>query len=68
MHNVKLNLVNDPYTAFTVDINLDGQEWTIKPVSGVVQKIEAAQFFGDGDSSSGNSFSSALLLPAKFRW
>jgi ribonuclease HIII len=46
MHNVKLNLVNDPYTAFTGDINLDGQEWTIKPVSGVVQKIEAAQFFG----------------------
>jgi hypothetical protein len=32
MHDVKLNLVNDPYTAFTGDINLDGQEWTIKPV------------------------------------
>jgi ribonuclease HIII len=46
MHDVKLNLVNDPYTAFTGDINLDGQEWTIKPVSGVVQKIEAAQFSG----------------------
>lgn len=46
MHNVKLNLVNDPYTAFTGDINLDGQEWTIKPVTGVVRKIEAAQFSG----------------------
>ena len=46
MHDVKLNLANDPYTAFTGDINLDGQEWTIKPVSGVVQKIEAAQFSG----------------------
>jgi ribonuclease HIII len=46
MHNVKLNLGNDPYTAFTGDINLDGQDWIIKPVSGVVQKIEAAHFSG----------------------
>ncbi len=46
MHDVKLNLATDPFTAFTGDINLDGQEWTIKPVSGVVQKIAAAKRAG----------------------
>jgi ribonuclease HIII len=46
MHDVKLNLATDPYTAFTGDINLDGQEWTIKPVSGVSQKTAAAKRAG----------------------
>jgi len=46
MHDVKLNLATDPYTAFTGDINLDGQEWTIKPVTGVSQKIAAAKRAG----------------------
>lgn len=46
MHDVKLNLATDPYTAFTGDIDLDGQEWTIKPVSGVMQKIAAAKQAG----------------------
>jgi ribonuclease HIII len=46
MHDVKLNLATDPYTAFTGDINLDGQEWAIKPVSGVVQKLAAAKRAG----------------------
>jgi ribonuclease HIII len=46
MHDVKLNLATDPYTAFTGDINLDGQEWAIKPVSGVSQKIVAAKRAG----------------------
>jgi predicted S18 family serine protease len=46
MHHVKLNLATDPYTAFTGDINLDGQEWAIKPVSGVSQKIVAAKRAG----------------------
>ena len=46
MHDVKLNLATDPFTAFTGNINLDGQEWTIKPVSGVVQKIAAAKRAG----------------------
>ena len=46
MHDVKLNLATDPYTAFTGDINLEGQEWTIKPVSGVSEKIAAAKRAG----------------------
>ena len=46
MHDVKLNLATDPYTAFTGDINLDGQEWTIKPVTGVRRKIAAAKRAG----------------------
>ena len=46
MHDVKLNLATDPYTAFTGDINLEGQEWAIKPVIGVVQKIAAAKRAG----------------------
>ena len=46
MHDVKLNLPTDPYTAFTGDINLDGQEWTIKPVSGASEKIAAAKRAG----------------------
>lgn len=46
MHDVKLNLATDPYTAFTGDINLDGQEWTVKPVSGVIQKTAAAKRAG----------------------
>lgn len=46
MHDVKLNLATDPYTAFTGDINLEGQEWTIKPVSGVSEKIAAARRAG----------------------
>ena len=32
IHDVKQNLATDPYTAFTGDINLVGQEWSIKPV------------------------------------
>lgn len=46
MHDVKLNLATDPYTAFTGDIDLDGQEWTIKPVGSVIQKIAAAKQAG----------------------
>jgi hypothetical protein len=46
MHDVKLNFATDPYTAFTGDINLDGQEWAIKPVIGVTQKIVAARRAG----------------------
>jgi ribonuclease HIII len=46
IHDVKQNLATDPYTAFTGDINLDGQEWTIKPVRGAVQKIAAAKQAG----------------------
>jgi Lon protease (S16) C-terminal proteolytic domain len=46
MHDVKLNLPTDPYTAFTGDINLDGQDWTIKLVSGVSEKIAAAKRAG----------------------
>ena len=46
MHDVKLNFPTDPYTAFTGDINLDGQEWMIKPVSGVSEKIAAAKRAG----------------------
>jgi len=46
IHDVKQNLSTDPYTAFTGDINLDGQEWTIKPVSSVIQKIAAAKRAG----------------------
>ena len=43
MHDVKLNLPTDPFTAFTGDINLEGQEWVIKPVSRVSEKIAAAK-------------------------
>jgi hypothetical protein len=32
IHDIKQNLATDPYTAFTGDINLIGQEWSIKPV------------------------------------
>jgi len=46
MHDVKLNLATDPYTAFTGDIDLDGQAWTIKPVGSVIQKIAAAKQAG----------------------
>ncbi len=46
MHDVKLNLATDPYTAFTGDIDLDGQEWTIKQVGSVIQKIAAAKQAG----------------------
>jgi len=46
MHDVKLNLATDPYTAFTGDIDLDGQEWTIKPIGSVIQKIAAAKQAG----------------------
>lgn len=46
MHDAKQNLATDPYTAFTGEINLVGQEWTIKPVSSVIQKIAAAKRAG----------------------
>jgi Lon protease (S16) C-terminal proteolytic domain len=46
MHDVKLNLPTDPFTAFTGDINLEGQEWVIKPVSRVNEKIAAAKRAG----------------------
>lgn len=46
IYDVKQSLATDPYTAFTGDINLDGQEWAIKPVSGVPQKIAAAKRAG----------------------
>ena len=46
MHDVKLNLATDPYTAFTGDINLEGQEWSIKPVRSVSEKIAAAKRAG----------------------
>ena len=46
MHDVKLNLPTDPYTAFTGDVNLEAQEWTIKPVTGVSEKIAAAKRAG----------------------
>jgi ribonuclease HIII len=46
MHDVKLGVATDPYTAFTGDINLEGQEWAIRPVTGVIQKIDAAKRAG----------------------
>ncbi len=46
IYDVKQNLATDPYTAFTGDINLDGQEWTIKPVRGVAHKLLAAKRAG----------------------
>jgi ribonuclease HIII len=46
MYYVKQNLAPDPYTAFTGDINLNGQEWSIKPVRGVNEKLVAAKRAG----------------------
>ena len=46
MHDVKENLATDPYTAFTGEINLVGQEWTVRQVSGVIPKIAAAKRAG----------------------
>lgn len=39
-------MVIDPYTAFTGDINLDGGNWRVKGVSGLSQKLDAAQRYG----------------------
>jgi ribonuclease HIII len=46
MHNVKQNIATDLYTAFTGEINLVGQEWTIQSVSGVIEKLAAAKRAG----------------------
>ena len=46
MHDIKQNLATDPYTAFTGDINLFGQEWPIKPVGSVNEKLAAAKRAG----------------------
>lgn len=46
MHDAKQNLATDPYTAFTGNINLDGQDWTIKPVNSIKEKIAAAKRAG----------------------
>jgi ribonuclease HIII len=46
MYDAKQNVPSDPYTAFTGEINLVGQDWTIKAVSGVEQKIVAAKRTG----------------------
>jgi predicted ATP-dependent protease len=39
-------MVIDPYTAFTGDINLDGEQWRVRGVSGLAQKLEAARRSG----------------------
>lgn len=46
MYDAKQNVPSDPYTAFTGEINLVGQEWTIKAVTSVEQKITAAKRAG----------------------
>jgi ribonuclease HIII len=46
IHDVKQNLATDPYTAFTGDINLVGQDWSIKPVGSVNEKLAAAKRAG----------------------
>ena len=46
MHDAKLGVATDPYTAFTGDINLEGQEWAIRPVTGIIHKIDAAKRAG----------------------
>jgi ribonuclease HIII len=46
IHDIKQNLATDPYTAFTGDINLIGQEWSIKPVGSVNEKLVAAKRAG----------------------
>ncbi len=46
MHDAKQNIATDPYTAFTGEINLDGQEWTIQSVAGVIEKLAAAKRSG----------------------
>jgi hypothetical protein len=46
MHDAKQNIATDPYTAFTGEINLVGQEWTIQSVAGVIEKSAAAKRSG----------------------
>ena len=46
MYDAKQNVASDPYTAFTGEINLVGQDWTVRAVSGVDQKIAAAKRAG----------------------
>lgn len=45
-YDAKQNVASDPYTAFTGEINLVGQDWVIKPVSSIGQKIAAAKRAG----------------------
>ncbi len=46
MCDAKLNVASDPYTAFTGEINLVGQDWVIKSVRSIGQKIAAAKRAG----------------------
>ncbi|MCI0412187.1 ribonuclease HIII [bacterium] len=46
IYDIKQNLATDPYTAFTGEINLDGQEWKIKPVFNIKEKLSAAKRSG----------------------
>lgn len=46
IYDVKRNLAVDPYTAFTGDINLDGQDWVVQAVMNVPEKIAAAKRAG----------------------
>ena len=46
MYGAARGMVIDPYTAFTGDINLDREQWRIRGVSGLAQKLEAARRSG----------------------
>jgi len=46
MYSAAIEIMADPYTAFTGDIKLDHQGWRIAGISGIHEKIKAAQRSG----------------------